>query len=325
MDDSFFDGALDDFYYDRDLFQLNFPPGRTSNRPAISATSTTSSPSRSADPPNSLIHVLTNPSTIPNPQQGHSDSFPSATRLSRNSGAIPQRPTHQHQRDSSSRAVDLVTNLAAQSSHRRQTSTHDSSQQSPSLPGMSANTRRSLRANDLTLPSTPIQAAQSSQQPTPRSPQTEQPQPNQSATKRKREPDFDDDDLFGDSACPDIVDLVDKTEVPPDSSNSQEDKKNYVKLSSFDCVICMDSVKDLTVTHCGHLFCSACLHSALNMDQSRRICPICRQKIDRQPITGARFSQKAKGFYPLELKLMTRKTIGVKHEQSAGRDGTSSR
>jgi len=141
--------------------------------------------------------------------------------------------------------------------------------------------------------------------------------------KRKREPDLD-DDLFGDAEFSDVVDLVDKTEVPLDASKSQEKAKNYVKLSTFDCVICMDSVKDLTVTHCGHLFCSACLHSALNMDHSRRICPICRQKIDRQP-AGGKFGQKAKGYYSLELKLMTRTTIGVKQEQSSGRDGTSSR
>ncbi|KAL2156446.1 hypothetical protein VTH82DRAFT_1191 [Thermothelomyces myriococcoides] len=193
---------------------------------------------------------------------------------------------------------------------------------------MSANDRgRSLRPNDLTMPSTPSQPAPSPQQPPSRSSQQEQSQSTSSATKRKREPDLnDDDDLFGDSTSGDIVDLVDKTEVPPDTSNSQEDNKKYVRMSTLDCVICMDSAKDLTVTHCGHLFCSACLHSALNMDQSRRICPICRQKIDRQPAGSTKFGQKAKGYYPLELKLMTRKTIGVKREQStASRDGSSSR
>ncbi|KAJ4304116.1 hypothetical protein N0V88_001726 [Collariella sp. IMI 366227] len=59
----------------------------------------------------------------------------------------------------------------------------------------------------------------------------------------------------------------------------------------------------------GHLFCSECLHSALNIDPSRRICPICRQKIDNLPQSG-KFTSKNKGFYPLELKLMTRQTIG---------------
>jgi E3 ubiquitin-protein ligase RNF5 len=48
-----------------------------------------------------------------------------------------------------------------------------------------------------------------------------------------------------------VIDLVDKTEVPPEILDSQEKSKNHVRLSTFDCVICMDSVKDLTVTHCG--------------------------------------------------------------------------
>jgi E3 ubiquitin-protein ligase RNF5 len=48
-----------------------------------------------------------------------------------------------------------------------------------------------------------------------------------------------------------VIDLVDKTELPAEILNSQEKSKNHVRLSTFDCVICMDSVKDLTVTHCG--------------------------------------------------------------------------
>jgi E3 ubiquitin-protein ligase RNF5 len=74
--------------------------------------------------------------------------------------------------------------------------------------------------------------------------------------KRKREAstadDLFSDDVWGD---PEVVDLVDKDEVPPEIlSNSQEEAtKNYVKLSAFDCAICMDNVTDLTVTHCGKL------------------------------------------------------------------------
>ncbi|SPQ22820.1 6064c393-8025-4ce1-8959-3ea41a497619 [Thermothielavioides terrestris] len=137
--------------------------------------------------------------------------------------------------------------------------------------------------------------------------------------KRKREAstadDLFSDDVWGD---PEVVDLVDKDEVPPEIlSNSQEEAtKNYVKLSAFDCAICMDNVTDLTVTHCGHLFCSECLHAALNMNPAKRVCPICRQKIDPVPASG-KFSQRAKGFYPLELKLMTKKTLGKKPERQA--------
>jgi hypothetical protein len=55
-----------------------------------------------------------------------------------------------------------------------------------------------------------------------------------------------------------VIDLVDK-DVPdpePESEHEEEEvekkeKKNTVKLGTFQCVICMDDVKDLTVTHCG--------------------------------------------------------------------------
>ena len=72
-------------------------------------------------------------------------------------------------------------------------------------------------------------------------------------TKRKREPDLD--DLFGDGpfAEQEVVDLVDKDEVPTETPSTQEKPKNYVKMATFDCVICMENVKDLTVTHCGKI------------------------------------------------------------------------
>jgi E3 ubiquitin-protein ligase RNF5 len=53
------------------------------------------------------------------------------------------------------------------------------------------------------------------------------------------------------------------------------------------------------------------------MDQARRICPICRTKIDRPPPATGKFGPKSKGFYPLELKLMTRKTLGRTSGQSS--------
>lgn len=120
--------------------------------------------------------------------------------------------------------------------------------------------------------------------------------------------------MFGDKFLDEheVVDLVDKEEVP---EIRPQKPKNYVKLSALNCVICMDDVTDLTVTHCGHLFCSACLHSALNIDATKRVCPICRQKIDSLPSNG-KWSTRAKGYYPLELKLMTRTALGKRAAQS---------
>jgi hypothetical protein len=114
-----------------------------------------------------------------------------------------------------------------------------------------------VRPGDLTMPTPPSLAAQMSM-PAPRTTrrstsQSVQPEQGASSSKRKRESDLV-NDLFGDGPFDDqqVVDLVDKDEVPSEILNSQE-KKNYTRMSTFDCVICMDSVKDLTVTHCGKL------------------------------------------------------------------------
>ncbi|KAK3938494.1 putative SLX8 protein [Diplogelasinospora grovesii] len=105
-----------------------------------------------------------------------------------------------------------------------------------------------------------------------------------------------------------VIDLANADQMPPPPVPPPK-PKNEVKLSAFQCVICMDDVTDLTVTHCGHLFCSECLHSSLHIESHKRICPICRQKIDPRPANG-QFSVRAKGYYPLELKLVTKKSLG---------------
>ncbi|KAK1774524.1 hypothetical protein QBC45DRAFT_35293 [Copromyces sp. CBS 386.78] len=123
----------------------------------------------------------------------------------------------------------------------------------------------------------------------------------------------DEKDPFGDDNFVDVVDLADTEEVP-ESMRAKPKPKNEIKLSAFQCVICMDNVTGLTVTHCGHLFCSECLHSALTIDPTKRTCPVCRQKIDKAP-SGGKWTTKAKGYYPLELKLVTKKSLGKKAAQ----------
>ncbi|GKT53758.1 slx8 protein [Colletotrichum tofieldiae] len=118
-----------------------------------------------------------------------------------------------------------------------------------------------------------------------------------------------DDDIFGEDRVDtkgkekdeEVIDLADVNEVPEDLKAPKED--NRVKISAFQCVICMDDVTALTVTHCGHLFCSECLHSALNVDATKNKCPICRQKVETKDRSD--YTAKTKGFWPLELKLMT--------------------
>jgi hypothetical protein len=45
------------------------------------------------------------------------------------------------------------------------------------------------------------------------------------------------------------------------------------------------------------------------MSQAKKICPMCRQKVDLPPASG-KLGKNAKSFWPLELKLMTAKKMG---------------
>jgi len=115
------------------------------------------------------------------------------------------------------------------------------------------------------------------------------------------------EDAFADEFDSMVMDLSNTDKVPLQLSRPKP--KNEVKLSAYQCVICMDDVSGLTVTHCGHLFCGECLHSSLTVDLSKKICPICRTKIDAKA-PGGKFRANQKGYYPLELKLLTRKKLG---------------
>ncbi|KAM5345424.1 hypothetical protein ACJ41O_011286 [Fusarium nematophilum] len=137
---------------------------------------------------------------------------------------------------------------------------------------------------------------------------------NRSSSKRKQSPilkDFD-DDVFGPSPPRSSVgfeprsdlttiDLTETNEVPEEPK--KPDKDNRTKLAAFQCVICMDDATNLTVTHCGHLYCASCLHQSLHVEATKGKCPMCRQKLDMK--ARDTYNSKTKGFWPLELKLMT--------------------
>lgn len=73
---------------------------------------------------------------------------------------------------------------------------------------------------------------------------------------------LDDDNIFTDlptkkhtgAVIDDIptLDLTNATEVPEELKEPTKD--NRIKLAAFQCVICMDDVTNLTVTHCGKCF-----------------------------------------------------------------------
>ncbi|KAF7545026.1 hypothetical protein G7Z17_g9489 [Cylindrodendrum hubeiense] len=108
------------------------------------------------------------------------------------------------------------------------------------------------------------------------------------------------------------IDLTEANEVPEDLRKPVEDKR--IKLAAFQCVICMDDANILTVTHCGHLYCAQCLHSSLHVEATKGKCPMCRQKLDMKP--RETYNSKTKGFWPLELKLMTATRKGKRKADS---------
>ncbi|RDA85486.1 hypothetical protein CP532_0009 [Ophiocordyceps camponoti-leonardi (nom. inval.)] len=119
---------------------------------------------------------------------------------------------------------------------------------------------------------------------------------------------FDDDDPFVDDkvkADEDDLPTIDLTNVEAAVPEKPKEPENdqIVKMSTFQCSICLDDAKTVTVTHCGHLFCQECLHKSLHLNPSRGLCPVCRAKIDMKPRSA--YTSKTKGYWPLELKFVT--------------------
>ncbi|TVY32532.1 E3 ubiquitin-protein ligase complex slx8-rfp subunit [Lachnellula occidentalis] len=88
---------------------------------------------------------------------------------------------------------------------------------------------------------------------------------------------------------------------------NEDEARKPVKLAEFQCIICMDNPTDLTVTHCGHLFCSECLHQALHAGD-KKSCPVCRTPISTA--TSSKGKQPKNGIFALEMKLMTKNKKG---------------
>lgn len=84
------------------------------------------------------------------------------------------------------------------------------------------------------------------------------------------------------------------------------------KLSSLQCIICMEPMTDMTVTHCGHLFCHTCIMEALiageNQGEPGKAtgkCPVCRKKVSRPKEK----TKDKREIIPLEIKCMTRSSL----------------
>ncbi|KAL8908967.1 MAG: hypothetical protein Q9207_000543 [Kuettlingeria erythrocarpa] len=84
------------------------------------------------------------------------------------------------------------------------------------------------------------------------------------------------------------------------------------KFSALQCIICMEPMTDITVTHCGHLFCHTCIMEALIAGEQQgepgkamSKCPVCRKKVSRPKGKG----KDKREVIPLEIKLSTRSSI----------------
>ncbi|KAI9887247.1 MAG: SUMO-targeted ubiquitin ligase complex subunit slx8 [Watsoniomyces obsoletus] len=94
------------------------------------------------------------------------------------------------------------------------------------------------------------------------------------------------------------------------------------RLSSLQCVICLEPPTDMTVTFCGHLFCHGCLMLAINSAEANRgKCPVCRQPVNIEP-KGRGGKGPAPGDYQvLEIKYVTRPRPGGESSASGSGNG----
>ncbi|URE27742.1 Zinc finger, C3HC4 type (RING finger) [Musa troglodytarum] len=64
------------------------------------------------------------------------------------------------------------------------------------------------------------------------------------------------------------------------SASSSQYMSNIIEVK-LRCAICMDTMKEETTTTCGHVFCKACIISAIRVQKR---CPTCREKLSQSNI-----------------------------------------
>ncbi|KAH8674114.1 hypothetical protein BX600DRAFT_226325 [Xylariales sp. PMI_506] len=238
----------------------------------------------SAIPPISVAVDYTNNSTMPRGSTGTSaERTAASTRVRRSSRSsvasatdLITSPKLERENSEASPSADVEMIMAPPSTTRKRTRT--------SVTSMSAAPPRRDSSSTKSRPVKPLKGASTAANSTPLENDA-----------------FDAFIALDDDGDGDVLDLTNPEAAVASPPKPKVD--NRVKLSKFQCVICMDDVANLTVTHCGHLFCSECLHSSLHIDSVKKTCPVCRTKVDVKAKSGARQSKNT--FYHLELKLMT--------------------
>ena len=104
------------------------------------------------------------------------------------------------------------------------------------------------------------------------------------------------------------------------TNNKNSDTKNS---NSDICAVCLDvpGTTNVSITQCGHKFCTSCLLSSLN---TRNTCPTCRAEIEpvRQPcIEPLPVSVASELIRTEELTIQLNRRIAVIHSFAAGRNG----
>ena len=51
----------------------------------------------------------------------------------------------------------------------------------------------------------------------------------------------------------------------------------------FECIICLDTVKEPVVTLCGHLYCWPCIYQWMEQSQESQ-CPACKSVITQEKL-----------------------------------------
>ncbi|KAI9879871.1 MAG: SUMO-targeted ubiquitin ligase complex subunit slx8 [Pleopsidium flavum] len=98
----------------------------------------------------------------------------------------------------------------------------------------------------------------------------------------------------------------------------QNDGNKPLKLSSIQCIVCLEPMTNITATSCGHLFCHTCLMESLIAGEQQTEpgksplsrCPVCRKRT-RRTVPGS----AAREIIPLELKLMKKSDLGKGRQQ----------
>jgi len=65
------------------------------------------------------------------------------------------------------------------------------------------------------------------------------------------------------------------------TSNNMNKDNNHPPLGQLECAICLDKVRRVTATICGHIFCLECITQAINATSR---CPLCKRKLTHNGI-----------------------------------------